>query len=456
MKHAGKFLIIDDDNYIILSIRILLEQYYSDVRTINNPEQIPTAFDENSFDVVILDMNFSAGDTSGQDGLHWFEEIKKRSPETMIIFITAYGGIEIAVEAVKRGAFDFITKPWENEKLLSTVSAAYKLSQANKKVAQLKSEKKGLQSAFKIPSVQLIGNSDQMRFVNETINKVAATDANILVLGENGTGKELVARSLHISSNRKNECFISIDIGALSESLFESELFGHKKGSFTDAIEDRVGKFEAASGGTVFLDEIGNLSIPLQAKLLKVLQERVISKVGANEIIPIDIRLICATNMNLYELVQKGTFRQDLLYRINTVTIELPALRERKTDLPLLSAHFLDLYKQKYGKGGLYVPEYVIRKLEKHSWPGNVRELQHAIERAVIMSDGKQLHVRDFALITEFQENSEGIEDYNLDSLEKWAISKAIQKHQGNISNAAKELGLSRGALYRRMEKYEL
>lgn len=456
MKQAGKFLIIDDDNYIILSIRILLEQYYNDVRAINNPNQIATAFDENSYDVVILDMNFSAGDTSGQDGLHWFEEIKKRSPDTMIIFITAYGGIEMAVEAVKRGAFDFITKPWENEKLLSTVSAAFKLSKANRKVEKLTSEKKALQSAFQIPDVCFIGQSDKIKVVFDTISKVAPTEASVLVLGENGTGKELVARSLHLQSDRKSESFITIDVGAVSENLFESELFGHKKGAFTDAVEDRTGKLEAASGGTVFLDEISNLSLPLQAKLLKVLQERVISKVGTNEVTPIDVRVICATNMNLHEMVQKGTFRQDLLYRINTVTIDLPPLRERMTDLPVLADYFLEVYKKKYQKGGLYVPEYVIKKLMKHSWPGNVRELQHAIERAVIMSDGRQLHVRDFSLSEEYQENSEGMADYNLDALEKWAIQKALQKHQGNISNAAKELGLSRGALYRRMEKYEL
>lgn len=456
MKQAGRFLIIDDDNYIILSIRILLEQYYTDVRAINNPDQIATALDENAYDVVILDMNFSAGDTSGQDGLHWFEEIKRRSPETMIIFITAYGGIEMAVEAVKRGAFDFITKPWENEKLLSTVSAAFKLSRAHKKVEKLHTEKQGLQSAFRIPEVDFIGQSDRMKVVFDTIVKVAPTEANVLVLGENGTGKELVARSLHLQSDRSDKPFISIDVGVVSENLFESELYGHKKGAFTDAIEDRIGKLEAASGGTIFLDEIGNLSLPVQAKLLKVLQERVITRVGANDIIPVNVRIICATNMNLAEMVQKGTFRQDLLYRINTVTIELPPLRERITDLPALADYFLNLYKKKYQKGGLYVPEYVIKKLTKHSWPGNVRELQHAIERAVIMSDGKQLHVRDFSISEEYQENSEGIADYNLDSLEKWAIQKAIQKHQGNISNAAKELGLSRGALYRRMEKYEL
>jgi len=447
MKQPGSILIIDDDNYIILSIRILLEQQYTDVRAINDPSQIETALEENSYDVIILDMNFSAGEISGKDGLLWFEQIKKLSPQTIIIFITAYGGIEMAVEAVKRGAFDFITKPWENEKLLSTVSAAYKLSQATKQVEKLTSEKKSLQSAFKIPPISMIGESPQIQSIFNTIEKVAATDASILVLGENGTGKELVARSLHQSSDRREEAFITIDVGAVSESLFESELFGHKKGAFTDAHEDRVGKFEAASGGTIFLDEIGNLSIGLQVKLLKVLQERVVSRIGANEVNPIDIRVICATNMNLYEMVNKGLFRQDLLYRINT---------DRMEDITILGAHFLDSYKKRYHKTGLYVPEYVIKKLNKHSWPGNVRELQHAIERAVIMSDGKQLHVRDFSLMSEYQEGNEEIENYNLESLEKWAISKALQKHQGNISNAAKELGLSRGAMYRRMEKYEL
>lgn len=456
MNDPGKILIIDDDNYIIVSIRILLEQHYDFVRAINNPAQIPTAFSENRYDVVVLDMNFTTGETSGKDGLYWLQDIKKRSPNTEIILITAYGGIEIAVEAVKKGAFDFLTKPWENEKLVSTVAAAFKLNQANQKVSQLKQENEALQSMLSQPTVEIIGDSAPMQAVYHTIEKVADTDANVLILGENGTGKELVARQLHEASGRSDKAFISIDVGAIPESLFESELFGHKKGAFTDAAADRIGKFQAAQGGTIFLDEIGNIPQTLQARLLKVLQERVISRVGDNEVIPVDVRLLCATNMNLQEMVHKGLFRQDLLYRINTITLTLPALRERVADIPLLADYFLRIYKAKYRKNGLFVPEYVIKKLGKHPWPGNVRELQHAIERAVIMSDGKQLHVKDFSLMSEYQESADGPGSYHLETLEKWAISKAIQKHQGNISLAAKELGLSRGAMYRRMEKYEL
>ncbi|MEL7145574.1 MAG: sigma-54 dependent transcriptional regulator [Bacteroidota bacterium] len=456
MKNPGKILIIDDDNYIIVSIRILLEQHYDFVRAINSPAQIPTAFEENRYDVVVLDMNFSTGVTSGKDGLRWLQEIKQLSPGTEVILITAYGGIEIAVEAVKKGAFDFLTKPWENEKLVSTVAAAHKLNQAQQQLNQLSEENKVLQEMLRPPAIEIVGQSEEMQQVFGTIRKVADTDANVLILGENGTGKELAAKRIHELSGRKNKAFIGIDVGAIPESLFESELFGHRKGAFTDAIADRVGKFQAAAGGTIFLDEIGNIPLTLQARLLKVLQEREITRVGDNEVIKVDVRLLCATNMNLAEMVHKGLFRQDLLYRINTITLSLPALRDRVSDIPQLADHFLKIYKTKYRKKGLYVPEYVIKKLSKHAWPGNVRELQHAIERAVIMSDGKQLHVKDFSLTAEYQENTDGPDSYNLEKLEKWAVSRAIQKHQGNISLAAKELGLSRGAMYRRMEKYEL
>ncbi|MGB3464328.1 MAG: sigma-54 dependent transcriptional regulator [Cyclobacteriaceae bacterium] len=453
MKKPGKILIVDDDNYILLSIRILLEQYYSDVYTINNPGQIASAFDENTFDVVILDMNFRVGDTSGKEGLHWFKKINQRSAATRVIFLTAYGAIETAVEAVKKGAFNFLTKPWENEKLLEVVAEAM----ASRQNPLNNNPERISESDVKQASPKIIGQSDKMQEVEAIIGKVAPTEANVLITGENGTGKELAAKSLHKNSGRNKEIFLSVDLGSVVESLFESEMFGHRKGAFTDALADRVGKMEAANGGTIFLDEIGNLSLPLQGKLLKVLQEREICRVGDNKPIPIDVRLICATNQNLIQMVRNGRFREDLLYRINTVTLQLPSLRERMGDIPLLAAHYLNVYKTKYHKKGLFVPEYVFKKLEKHSWPGNVRELQHAIERAVIMSDGKQLHVRDFALDASYAtEEQSGTEEFNLDSIEKRAISQAIQKHRGNISSAAKELGLSRGALYRRMEKYEL
>lgn len=456
MKEPGKILVVDDDNHIILSIRMLLEQYYNDVRAINNPGQIPSALEENTFDVIILDMNFSAGKTSGSDGLDWLDRIKALAPSTSVIFITAYGGIEIAVEGIKRGAFDFLVKPWENDKLLSCVSAACRLAKSQKKVARLSSQNTILNDTINRHFDEMIGESQSMLEVKEAIQKVGGTEANVLILGENGTGKELVARGVHKASARSSEVFINVDIASLAESLFESELFGHKKGAFTDAHEDRIGKFEAAAGGTIFLDEIGNLSMPLQAKLLKVLQERTMTRVGSNETIPLDFRLICATNMNLNDMVRAGTFRQDLLYRINTVEINLPSLRDRADDISILAMHFLTIFKNKYGKKGLYVPDYVLKKLAKHHWPGNIRELQHSIERAVIMSDGKQLHVKDFSLMPAVEENTSGFDNYNLETIEKWAIQQALIKYAGNISNAAKELGLSRGAMYRRMEKYEL
>lgn len=456
MKTKGKILIVDDDTHIILSIRILLEQYYTDVRAINNPEQIPTALHETSFDVVILDMNFSAGRTTGHDGLLWLDRIKSQAPNVNVVFITAYGGVDIAVEAIKRGAFDFVMKPWENEKLLTSVSAAFKLTRSHQEVERLTTQKAFLTETLNSRFDEMIGESEAIASVFTAISKVAPTDASVLILGENGTGKELAARAIHQRSNRKDEVFMNVDVGAVAESLFESELFGHKKGAFTDAQEDRIGKFEAAGGGTIFLDEIGNLSLTLQAKLLKVLQERTITRLGSNETISVDFRLICATNMDVHTMIREGAFRQDLLYRINTVEVNLPPLRDRVEDIPILAQHFLASYKKKYGKNGLYVPEYVIKKLPKHSWPGNIRELQHAIERAVIMSDGKQLHVRDFSLMTPETDNGGEMDNYHLEAIEKWAIQKAIQKHMGNISHAATELGLSRGALYRRMEKYEL
>ena len=456
MKNKGRILIVDDDNYVMLSIRILLEQHYDDVRGINNPLQIESALAENNYDAVILDMNFKVGESSGNDGLTYLKLIKALAPETSIVLLTAYGDINLAVEAIKQGAFDFITKPWQNEKLLSTVSAAFQLNKSNHKVKELSSKQTVLNEMLNAPFSEIIGESEKIKQVFQQIEKVANTDANVLITGENGTGKELVARAIHRASNRAKSIFVNVDMGAITETLFESELFGHKKGAFTDAKMDRVGKFEAANEGTLFLDEIGNLIKPLQAKMLRVIQDRQIVPVGSNDSKIIDVRLVCATNANLPQMVNEGEFRQDLLFRINTIEIHLPPLRERKEDIVLLAKHFINLYKNKYGKKGLFVPEYVVSKLEKYDWPGNIRELQHSIERAVIMSDGKQLHVQDFNLNQQNPSENAAIDSFNLDELEKWAIEACIKKHQGNISSAATELGLSRGALYRRMEKYEL
>ena len=341
---------------------------------------------------------------------------------------------------------DFVIKPWQNEKLLATVTTAYKLSQEKQRVKQLKSQQKIITSSIDHQFSNIIGQSAVMTDIFKTIKKIAKTNADVLILGENGTGKEMVARAIHRQSDRNQEVFIGVDMGAISENLFESELFGHKKGAFTDAKEDRIGRFEAADQGTIFLDEIGNLSLNLQAKLLSALQGRVITRVGSNEATAVDVRLICATNSNIYKMVKEQTFREDLLYRVNTVEITLPPLRERIDDIPLLSAHFLDIYCNKYQKTRLKIPEHVIKKLQKYSWPGNIRELQHALERAVIMCEGNTLQAVDFTFLDKASEEELKMEHYNLDNLEAWAIKNAIKKHHGNISHAAQELGLSRGA----------
>lgn len=455
-KKVGKVLVVDDDQYVTLSLRMLLEQHFKKVEVLNAPKLIPETLSKQVFDVVLLDMNFRLGETSGKEGIKWLQKIIEQDVNTSVILMTAYGGVDIAVQAIKDGAVDFVVKPFQNEKLITTVTAALQLSQSKKAVKHLRSQKDILSSTMDYQYANMIGRSDIMQEVFQTVEKVARTDANVLILGENGTGKELIARALHRSSPRSGEVFISVDLGAISETLFESELFGHKKGAFTDAKEDRVGRFEAASGGTLFLDEIGNLSLPLQAKLLTVLQNRKVVRVGSNKPIDIDIRLVCATNMNLPKMVKEGTFRQDLLYRINTVALNLPALRDRTEDIPLLAEHFLKIYCKKYQKPELRVPEYVVKKLQKYHWPGNVRELQHALERAVILSDGTNLKSSDFQFLTDDIEDEQQFENYNLEELEKWAIKNALVKHKGNVSHAAKELGLTRGSMYRRMEKYGL
>ena len=455
-KKTGKILVVDDDQYVTLSLRMLLEQHFKQVIVLNSPKLIPETLAQQVFDVVLLDMNFSPGETSGKMGIKWLHKIIATDPNTSVILMTAYGEVDIAVQAIKDGAVDFVVKPFQNEKLVSTVTAGYQLSQSKKAVKHLRSQKDMLSSAMDHQYANMIGKSAVMQGVFQTVEKVAQTDANVLILGENGTGKELIARAVHRNSPRANEVFISVDLGAVSETLFESELFGHAKGAFTDAKETRIGRFEAASGGTLFLDEIGNLSLPLQAKLLAVLQNRQVVRVGSNQPIDIDIRLVCATNMNLPKMVKEGSFRQDLLYRINTIAIQLPALRERDEDIPLLAEHFLKIYCKKYQKPELRVPEYVVKKLQKYHWHGNVRELQHALERAVILSDGVNLKSSDFQFLNDDTEEDRQVENYNLEDLEKWAIKNALVKHKGNVSHAAKELGLTRGSMYRRMEKYGL
>ncbi len=457
-KYDQKILIVDDDTDILLAAKLFLKQHFQVVHTEKQPDNIPTLMSNESYDLILLDMNFSRGATTGQEGFHWLNKILETDPAAVVILITGYGDIELAVQGIKEGATNFLLKPWDNKKLLATITTSLQLRQSKVELEDLKSKQKVLLSDQDSRYGTIIGQSRAMEKVMEDVKKVARTDANVLILGENGTGKEMVARALHRSSPRKNEVFIGVDLGAISETLFESELFGYKKGAFTDAKEDRAGRFEAASKGTIFLDEIGNLSMGLQSKLLSVIQNKTVVRLGTNKEIPIDVRLVCATNMPLYQMVKENKFRQDLLYRINTVEIHLPPLRERTDDIPLLADHFLQAYTRKYGMPSKRIHQSALKRLENHNWPGNIRELQHAVERAVIMSDSNTLQSSDFFINQ--KEEAEGHETVvnttNLEETEKMLIRKVIDKHGGNISKAAKELGLTRASLYRRIEKYGL
>jgi two-component system, NtrC family, response regulator HydG len=453
-KSLGKVLLADDDEFVLLSLKVLLEQHKIDVVSTLNPEHILKLLEKESVQTVVLDMNFRAGDTSSTQGLFWLNQILEFNKDLPIIPLTAYGDISLAVEAMKRGAYDFITKPWENEKLLATVKNAIAFFREKQQVKLLKAQQKIMTTS--VQQQTLIGKSSAILHIKNKIEKIAPTDTSVLVSGDNGTGKEVIALEIHKHSNRNNNVFISVDVGSLSESIFESELFGHKKGAFTDAKEDRMGRFEAAHGGTLFLDEIGNLPLSLQAKLLTVLQQKTITRLGTNQPIAVDVRIICATNSNLQTLIKEGKFREDLYYRINTVEIDIPPLFERHEDIPLLVNHFLKKNALHYQKEDRYTPDEVMNALQKYRWPGNIRELQHAVERAVILSENQALSLEDFG-ISKHQQSGELIfDELNLEKLEAWAIRKAIGKHKGNISHAAQELGLSRGAMYRRMERYAI
>ncbi|MBT1698181.1 sigma-54 dependent transcriptional regulator [Fulvivirgaceae bacterium PWU4] len=446
---------IDDDEDVLLAAKMLLKKQSHHVIIEKNPNKIPFLLNNDTYDVILLDMNFSKDITSGKEGFHWLGQILEKDPNAVVILITAFGDVEMAVKALKQGATDFILKPWQNEKLVATISTAIRLKQSYNQVDKLKKAKEMLEEQISKPFGEIIGQSTAIKEVFSLIDKVAKTEANVLILGENGTGKELIARAIHQRSLRKDNSFVSVDMGAITETLFESELFGHKKGAFTDAREDRPGRFELASGGTLFLDEIGNLSMSLQSKLLSALQSRQVTRVGANQPLPVDIRLICATNMPLHKMVQEGTFRQDLLYRINTVEIHVPPLSERVEDIPMLAQHYLQYYAKKYHKLVNTIAPEAMDKLKRYAWPGNIRELQHSIERAVIMTDSSSLQETDF-LLSRSLSSSASANTLNLDEVEKAAIAKALQMHNGNISKAADELGLTRASLYRRMEKYGL
>lgn len=454
----GKILIVDDNEDLLKAARMHLKRHFAQVDTEKNPEAIPSLMANEDYDVILLDMNFTKDVSSGSEGYYWLEKILELDPSAVVVLITAYGDVQMAVRAIKAGATDFVLKPWENEKLLATIYSAMRLRETRDEVQNLKIKNQEINQALNERYSEIIGQSAAMQRIFQTIDRVAHTDANVLILGENGTGKELIARAIHRNSSRQHENFVSVDLGSITETLFESELFGHKKGAFTDAKEDRAGRFELANRGTLFLDEIGNLSMPLQAKLLTVIQNRRVSRVGANKETQVDLRLICATNMPLYEMVKENRFRQDLLYRINTIEIEIPPLRERFEDIPLLANHFLKHYNSRYNKNISRLSEGALTRMHKHAWPGNIRELQHAIERAVILSNSNVLQPEDFNFtpVAGKEDGQLSLDAYNLEEVEKLLIRKVLKKYNGNITQAASELGLTRSSLYRRLEKHGL
>jgi len=456
---TGKILIVDDNEDLLKAAKMYLKRHFAQVDIEKNPEAIPNLMSNESYDVILLDMNFTKDVSSGSEGYYWLEKILEFDSSSVVVLITAYGDVQMAVRAIKAGATDFVLKPWENEKLLATIYSSLRLRESRNEIESLRIKNKEINQALNEKFSDIIGQSQPMQRIFQTIERVAHTDANVLILGENGTGKELIARAIHRNSSRKHESFVSVDLGSITETLFESELFGHKKGAFTDAKEDRAGRFELANKGTLFLDEIGNLSMPLQAKLLAVLQNRKVSRVGSNKDTPVDIRLICATNMPLYEMVKENRFRQDLLYRINTIEVEIPPLRDRFEDIPLLANHFLKHYSNKYGKNLSKLSDATMSRLNKHNWPGNIRELQHALERAVILSNSSVLQPEDFNFNATANKESDqqlNLDQFNLEEVEKILIRKVLKKYNGNITQAAGELGLTRSSLYRRLEKYGL
>ncbi|WP_293714159.1 sigma-54 dependent transcriptional regulator [uncultured Parabacteroides sp.] len=451
----GKILIIDDNEDVLFALNLLVEPYVEQIRVTTQPERIEHFMESYAPDVILLDMNFRRDAISGQEGFFWLEKIKKVDPDAVVLFITAYADTEKAVRAIKAGATDFIPKPWEKEKLLATLSAALKLRESRTEVRSLKRQVAALETTEEA-GFEIIGESNAMQDIFSTVEKLRYTDANILILGENGTGKDLVARALYHHSPRAGQVFVGIDLGSIPEQLFESELFGYEKGAFTDARRDKPGRMEVATGGTLFLDEIGNLSMPMQAKLLTAIEKQQITRLGATRPVSIDVRLICATNMNIRNMVEEGTFRQDLLYRINTIELHIPPLRERGNDIQLLADYFLSRYARKYKKEIKGLSRDARTKLQNYEWPGNVRELQHAIERAVILSDGQMLKPENFMLQPSASKKKADTEELNLSILEKEAIERALRRADGNVTRAAELLGITRFALYRKLDKLGL
>ena len=452
MMKKGKLLIIDDNKAILNSLNMLLTSEFEVIRTLSNPNHLHSELEKTDFDVILLDMNFKSGVNTGNEGLFWLKEIKKKVPNVEVVLITAYGEVELAVRSLKEGAFDFVIKPWDNSKLKATLEAAYRLRDSNLQIVKLRSSEKMLKQDSNRAKPKIIGKSRSMREIMNLVKKVASTDANVLITGENGTGKELIAREIHNLSDRRDEMFVMVDLSSLTETLFESELFGHKKGSFTNAYEDKTGRFTMADKGTLFLDEIGNIPLNLQSKILTVLQTRIVTPVGSNRDIPVDFRLVSATNKSLSRMVVNNQFRQDLLYRMNTIQIHLPPLRERPEDIDDLAIHFLNIYSRKYNKAGLEINEEALVKLKKNQWPGNIRELQHTIEKAVILADGQRLGASDFLFFdndTILNSQTETLED-----MEKKAIISTLKKNDYNQKITAEQLGITRQTLYNKLKKY--
>ena len=448
-------LIVDDNHGILKSLRLLLKSEFEEIETVSDPEKISSLLGEKKFDIVLLDMNFKSGVHSGNEGLFWLRKIKEYDQGALVILITAYGDIQLAVKVIKEGAYDFIQKPWDPDKLIITLRSACNLKKSQEEVKRLRNRNLALNNNLNRVSHEIAGNSKVMKEVIKVIDKVAGTNANILILGENGTGKELVAREIHRKSKRKNEAFVSVDMGSISHTLFESELFGHLKGSFTDAKEDKPGRFESADGGTLFLDEIGNLPLSMQSKILSVLQNREIFRIGSARPTEIDIRLISATNSSIDEMMQQNLFREDLYFRMNTIEIKLPPLRERDNDIIILAESFLEKYKSRYSKPALRFSKKDKDKFLKHTWPGNIRELKHFVERLVILSDGKSLGDIDFQFGKQMKSTVD-FPSYKLEDVEKQLIEKVIGVHKGNMSKVARELNISRTTLYAKINKYEI
>ena len=451
----GKLLIVDDHKQVLKALIQLLEPEFETITGLSNPNQIVSCISKEEFDVILLDMNFSAGINTGNEGIYWLNRILKSDPLAVVVMMTAYADVDLAVRAIKEGATDFVVKPWDNNKLITTLQAALKLRLSQVENKKLREKQKQINKVISRQYDPLLGKSPAMQNVLQVVGKVAKTDANVLVIGENGTGKELIVKEIHNLSRRADEPFIGIDLGSIAETLFESEVFGHVKGAFTDACEDKTGWFETASGGTLFLDEIGNLSFTMQSKLLTAIQNRVIYKVGSNTPIPFNVRLICATNKNLEEMVSSNLFREDLYYRINTIVIQLPPLRDRGEDIVLLAEHFLKEYAGKYQKYNLKFNSKTIGKLMKYNWPGNVRELQHSVEKAVVLCESNILMPEDFVL-SPVQQQSLPTKSPTFDEIEKLAIQNALNNNQGSILKASKELGLARQTMYNKMQKYNL